>query len=71
MPTKTVKLNAEVFENFKCENFNYCFKKLTFHVFLNMLMFYQYIKRNKSDKANYKPVSVLPSLFKVYKKLMY
>ena len=39
MPTKAVKLNAEVFENFKCENFNYCFKKLTFHVFLNMLMF--------------------------------
>ena len=27
IPTKIVKLNADLFENFICKNFNYCLKK--------------------------------------------
>ena len=42
---KIVKLNAHFLGNFICKNFNYCLKKGEFYVFLNMLMLYQYIRR--------------------------
>ena len=41
-------------------------------MFLNMQMLYQYIRRKKkSDKVNFRPVSIRPNLPKIYEKLMY
>ena len=39
IPTKIVKLKADFFGSFICKNFKYCLKKVSFHVFLNMLCY--------------------------------
>ena len=46
-------------------------KRVNFHMFLNMLMLCQYIRRKKSDKTNYRSVNILPNLCKIYEKLMH
>ena len=46
IPTKIVKLNVDFFKNFLCKNF-IALKRVSFHVFLNMLLLYQYIRGNK------------------------
>ena len=63
IPTKIVKLNADIFGNFICKNFNYCLKKVEFPCVLK--------KEMKSDKVNYRPVSILTNLSKIYVKLIY
>ena len=70
--TKIVKLNADFFGNFICKNFNYCFKKGEFpYVLKHADVVPVHKKEIKSDKANYRPVNILPNLSKVYEKLMY
>ena len=47
-------------------------KKVNFLVYLNMLTLYLCIrKKKKNDKANCKPVIILPNMSKIYEKLMY
>ena len=36
-----------------------------------MQVLYQSTKKDKSDKANYRPVSVLPNISKIYEKIIY
>ena len=72
IPTKIVKLNADIFGNFLCKNFNYCLKKGEFPCVLkhaDVILVHK--KEIKSDKVNYRPVSILPNLSKMYEKLMY
>ena len=38
---------------------------------LNMLTLFLCVKKEKIDKANYRSVSILPNLSKIYEKLMY
>ena len=69
---KIVKLNAELFGNFICKNFNYCLKKDEFPCVLKHAdVIPAHKKEIKSDKANYRPVSILPNLCKIYEKLMH
>ena len=72
IPTKIVKQNVDIFGNFICNNFNYCLKKSDFPCVLkhaDVILVHK--KEIKSDKVNYRPVSILPSLSKIYEKLMY
>ena len=63
IPTKIVKLNADIFGDFICKNFNYCLKKAEFPCVLK--------KEIESDKVNYRPVSILTNLSKIYVKLIH
>ena len=36
-----------------------------------MQMLYQSKKKDKSDKANYRPVNILPRISKIYEKIIY
>ena len=68
---KIVKLNADFFGNLICKNFNYCLKKGEFPCVLKHADVTQVHKKEiKSDKVNYRPVSTLPNLSKIYGKLM-
>ena len=59
-------------ENFICKNFNYCLKKGECPCVLKHADVIPVHKKEiKSDKANYRPVSMLPTLSKIYKKVMY
>ena len=77
--TKIIKLNAEFFGNFIYKNFNYCLKKCEFPCVSMFHMFFPCIhdiipvhkKEIKSDNVNYRPVSILPNLSKIYEKLMH
>ena len=72
IPTKILKLNADIFGNFICENFNYCLKKGEFQCFVKHTdVIPVHEKEIKSDKVNYRPVGILPNLSKIYEKLMY
>ena len=63
IPTKIVKLDTDIFGDFICKNFNYCLKKAEFPCVLK--------KEIESDKVNYRPVSILTNLSKIYVKLIY
>ena len=71
-PTKIIKLNSDIFSNMIYKHFNYYIDK---GEFLNDLKHAEivpvYKKNNKCEKENYRPVSILSNLSKIYKKLMY
>ena len=72
IPIKIVKWNADFFGNFICKNFNYRLKKGEFPCVLkdaDVIPVRQ--KEIKSNKVNYRPVSILPNLSKIYEKLKY
>ena len=65
-------MNADIFANFICLYFNYCIDIGEFpQVFKHTDITLVHMKKEKSDKTNYRPVSILPNLSKIYKKLIY
>ena len=70
--TKIIKLNIDLFSSFICQHFNYCISKSEFP---NELKHADVIpahkKKNKCDKTNYRPVSILPNISKIYEKIIY
>ena len=53
-------------------HFNYCIVIGEFpHEFRNADIIPVHKKKQKSDKTNYRPVSILPNLSKIYEKLIY
>ena len=72
IPTKVVKLNADNFRSFICKNFNNSLTKGEFScVFKHTDVITAHKKETKSDWVNYRPVSILPNLSKIYEKVMY
>ena len=72
IPTKIIKMNSDIFANFICLHFNYCIDTGEFpQEFKNADITPVHKKKEKSDKTNYKPVSILPNLSKIYEKLIY
>ena len=72
IPFKIIKENADIFVNFFLQNFNKCIidgkipdqlKKA------NVSPFFK--KGNHNDKTNYKLVSIVPSLSKIYESPIY
>ena len=69
--TKIIKMNSDVFANFICLHFNYCINIGKFlQEFKNADVISVDKKKEKSDKTNYRPVSILPNLSKIYEKLI-
>ena len=65
-------MNSEVFDNFICLHFNYCIDTGEFpQKFKNADIIPVHKKKKKSEKTNYRPVSILPKLSKIYEKLIY
>ena len=72
IPTKIIKLNIDLFSSFICQNFNYCISIVKFP---NELKHADVIpvhnKKDKSNKRNCRSVSILPSISKIYEKIIY
>ena len=72
MPTKVIKMNKDIFANFISDHFNYC---IAYGEFPDELKYTDVIpvhkKNEKCDKTNYRPVSILTNISKIYVKLLY
>ena len=72
IPTKIIKSNVDFFANYIFGNFNYCLEVGDFPcAFKHADVVPVRKKKEKIDKANYRSVSILPNLSKIYEKLMY
>ena len=65
IPTKMIKMNKDIFAGFAAKDFNNCVDK---GVFPDAPI---HKKKDKGDKTNYRPVSILPNISKIYEKLFY
>ena len=72
IPTKIIKINSYIFANLICLHFSYCIDTGEFpQEFKNADIIPGHKKKEKSDKTNYRPVSVLPNVSKIYEKIIY
>ena len=72
IPFKIIKDNADTFANFVLQNFNKCVIDGKFPDQLKKADVSPIFKKgNHNGKANYRPVSILPSLSKIYERLIY
>ena len=72
IPTKIIKENSDIFSSFVCESINSSIKSSIFpsclkHTDVTPL----HKKCSKSLKENYRPVSILPTLSKVFERSMF
>ena len=71
IPTKIVKENLNIFTTFLAKDINKCIRKGESPDKLKTAEITPSFKRgDKYDKSNYRPVSMLPILSKVYEKLL-
>ena len=72
IPTKVIKMKKDIFANFITKHFNYC---IAYGEIPDELKHNEVIpvhkKNEKCDKTNYRPVSILNNISKIYEKLMY
>ena len=67
-----IKSKADLFASYIFRNFNYCFEKGEFPCVLKHVdVVPVHKKKEKKDKANYRPVSILPNISKISEKLMH
>ena len=72
IPLKIIKYNADILANFILQNFNKCIIDGKFPDQLKKADVSPVFKKgNHNDKTNYRPVSILPSLSKIYERLIY
>ena len=72
IPTKIIKSNADLLAKYIFTNFNYCLEKGELPCVLKHADPAPVDKkREKTNKANYRLVSILPNMSKTYEKLMY
>ena len=60
-----IKMNKDIFAGFVAKDLNNCVDK---GVFPDAPI---HKKKDKGDKTNYRPVSILPNISKIYEKLIY
>ena len=72
MPRKVIKINKDIFFNFITDHINYC---TAYGEFPDELKHADVIvvdkKNEKRSKTNYRPVSILTNISKIYEKLLY
>ena len=69
---KFIKMNKDIFANFITDHFNYCIAYGEFPDELKHADIIPVHKKNeKCDKTNYRPVSILTNISKIYEKLLY
>ena len=72
IPMKIVKENVDIISHFLYHNFNNSLSCSTFPTGMKYADVTPIHKKDdKTDKTNYRPISILPNLSKVYERLMY
>ena len=71
IPTKVIKMHKDIFANFITDHFNYCIAYGKFPDELKDAVMPFHKKNEKFDKRNYRPVSILTNISKIYEKLLY
>ena len=72
IPTKVIKTNSSFFAEFFSENINYCIENSKFPYDLKLAdVIPVYKKKSKNFKDNYRPVSILPNISKIYERVIY
>ena len=72
IPIKVLKENTNIFSNFLSISFNNSIKLSTFPEILKHGDITPLYKKGKKDiKGNYRPVSILPNLSKIFEKFMF
>ena len=72
MPTKVVKPFDNLIVVYLQENFNNCLKKGTFPKDFQKAAVHPTHKKDcKTEKSNYRPISILPNLSKIHERLLY
>ena len=72
IPIKIIKMNTHIVANFICLHFNHCIDIGEFQgVFKHGDIKSLYKKKEKSNRTNYRTVSILPNLSKIDEKLIY
>ena len=72
IPIKIVKENFDIFSDFVCTSFNSSIKTTYFPGNLKLADITPASKKSKKDvKGNYRPVSILPILSKIFEKCMF
>ena len=72
IPTKILKLNYDIFAPILCEDFNSGLDNSKFHNSLKYAEIKPVFKKDdRCEKENYRPVSLLPAVSKIYEKVLY
>ena len=72
IPTKVIKMNKDIFANFITDHFHYCIAYGEFPDDLKHADVIPIHKKNeKCNKTNYRKVSILTNISKIYEKLLY
>ena len=72
IPTKIIKENIDIFGDFIGKSYNNTIKASQFYQNLKLADITRAHKKGKKDmKDNYRPVSILPNLSKIFEKLMF
>ena len=72
IPTKLLKLNSKYFSKFIVENLNFCIVNSEFPSDLKLADVIPIYKKNsKHSKDNYRPVSILSNISKIYERTIY
>ena len=72
IPTKLIKNNSSFFAEFFSENINYCIENSKFPYDLKLAdVIPVHKKKSKNSKDNYRPVSILSNISKIYERSMY
>ena len=72
IPTKLVKRFDNLIVDYLQENFNNCLKKGTFPKDFKKAVVHPTHKKDcKTEKSNYRPISILPNLSKIHERLLY
>ena len=72
IPTKSIKMNKDIFANFITDHFNYCIAYGEFPDELKHAHVIAVHKKNeKCNKTNNRSVSILTNISNIYEKLLY
>ena len=72
IPMKVLKENGDIFSSFLCNSFNNTIKLSTFPEILKHADITPLYKKGKNViEGNYRPVSILPNLSKIFEKYMF
>ena len=72
IPTKVIKQNSDIFASFICKTFNNMVDSSTFPAALKLAHITPAFKKgSKNSKENYRPISILPNISKIYERCMY
>ena len=72
IPTKILKKNSEVFAGYFQKNINFCIENSIFPSDLKVAdVTPAFKKKSKTSKDNYRPISILPNVSKIYERCLY